>query len=190
MNDLPKEQPAEEKYGLDLVLYPNKTLTKGNEKVTRGMLPKVVTNIGIMEKMLQQHDGVGLAAPQVGINMQFCIIRHEDCNVNMINPQIVSHSKDTVRDSEGCLSLPDVVVSIKRRRLFTVEYLDEKWEVQCRTFEGFEARIVQHEIDHLVGILLTHRMNEVDKMKNRFALRHLRSLAENEDTDSPDATTA
>jgi len=178
MNDLPKEQPVEEKIGLDLVLYPNKTLTSGNEKVTKDQLQMVRDNIEIMEKMLLKYDGVGLAAPQAGINMQFFIIRHENCNINMINPQIVSHSKDTVKDSEGCLSLPDVIVSVKRRRLLTVEYLDEKWEVQCRTFEGFEARIVAHEINHLVGILLTHRMNEVDKMKNRFALRHLRSLAE------------
>jgi len=178
MNDLPKEQPVEEKIGLDLVLYPNKTLTSGNEKVTKDQLQMVRDNIEIMEKMLLKYDGVGLAAPQAGINMQFFIIRHENCNINMINPAIVSISKEKGVDIEGCLSLPDIMVSVKRSKFILVNYLDENWEMQNRTFEEFEARIVAHEIDHLVGILLTHRMNEVDKMKNRFALRHLRSLAE------------
>lgn len=191
MNETREEGSAAEEYGnLELTLYPNKILTTGNKKVTQEMLPEVINNIEIMEKMLQHHNGVGLAAPQVGLNMQFFIIRHEDCNINVINPNIVSYGKDKEKGVEGCISLPDVLVSVKRSKSVVINYLDEKWEVQHRTFKGFEARIVQHEIDHLSGILLTHRMNEIDKIKNRFALRNLRYMAENEDTDNPDAQTA
>lgn len=181
MNETLKKGSPEENGNLELTIYPNKILTAGNKRVEKERLFVVKHNIEIMERMLQHHDGVGLAAPQVGINMRFFIIRHEDCNVNIINPDIVSLSKDKEKDVEGCISLPDILVSVKRSKSVVINYLDEKWEVQHRTFEGFEARIVQHEIDHIVGILLTHRMNDCDKIKNRHALRNLRYMAEEGD---------
>ena len=168
---------------LKLVLYPHKILTSSNQPITKKLLYRVLPNIEKMEELLKTHDGVGLAAPQVGINLRFCIIRYKGCNVNMLDPYILSHGRDIDIDREGCMSLPDVTVSVKRHKAITVWYFDENWTEKKEVFEGFCARIIQHEINHLDGILLTHHMSHTDKIKNRNALRHLRSLSEDEQTD-------
>jgi len=163
---------------LKLILYPNKILKKINQPITKKLLYRVLPNIEKMEELLKTHDGIGLAAPQVGINLRFCIIRYKNCNINMLDPYILSHGKDTDVLKEGCMSLPDVTSSVKRYRAITVWYYDENWIEKKEVFEGFEARIIQHEIDHLDNILLTHHMSHTDKIKNRNALRYLRSLSE------------
>lgn len=175
---------------LKLILYPNKILTKSNRPITRELLYRVLPNIEKMENILKKHDGVGLAAPQVGINLRFNIIRYKECNINMLDPYILSHGKDFDIVKEGCISLPDVTVSVKRFKMITVWYYDENWIEKKEVFEGLCARIIQHEVDHLDGILLTHRMSHTSKIKNRNALRLLRYMAENENTDNSDATTA
>ncbi len=164
---------------LKLILYPNKNLTKPNQPITKKLLYRVLPNIGKMEDILKKHDGMGLAAPQVGINLRFCIIRYKNCNINMLDPYILSHGKDTDIDQESCISIPDIIVSVKRKKVITVWYFDENWMEKKEVFEGFCARIIQHEIDHLDGILLTHLMSHTSKIQNRNALRYLRSL-ENE----------
>lgn len=168
---------------LKLVLYPNKILTKANDTIindeTRKRFDRVSSKIEEMESILKKHDGVGLAAPQVGINLRFCLIRYKDRNINMLDPYILSHGKETDIVVEQCISLPDVTVSVKRFTMITVWYYDENWVEKKEVFEGFCARIIQHEINHLEGILLTHHMSHTDKIKNRNALRYLRSL-ENE----------
>ncbi len=174
---------------LKLILYPNKILTKANSTITKENLYRVLPKIQEMEKILKQHDGIGLAGPQVGINLRFCIIRYKNCNINMLDPYILSHGKETDIIKEGCISLPDVTVSVKRFTNIVVWYFDENYEEKKEMFEGSCARVIQHEIDHLNGILLTSRMSHTSKIKNRNALRLLRYVAENEDTDNSDAPT-
>lgn len=160
---------------MELIVYPNKILTKHNESVTKDNLPSL-SQIQEMERILDEGHGVGLAAPQVGINLTFFIVRYNNLSLNVFNPEIIWHSKDTEVDKEGCLSFPQVSAKMNRYKSITVKWLNDKLEEQKETFNGFAARIFQHEMDHLNSILLTHRMSHADKIRNRYALRILKSV--------------
>src|SRR3972149_9534299 len=111
-------------------------------------------------------EGVGLAAPQVGKNLKVFIINHEGQKRVIINPKILSKSKDKRATKkkisrkeilEGCLSLPNYYGPLNRSLSIKIEYLDEKGDKKVEEFKGFLAQIVQHEIDHLNGILFIAR---------------------------------
>lgn len=98
-------------------------------------------------------NGVGLAASQVGILKRAIFIFNDRKNgYFMINPVITNQSVDTEEAIEGCLSYPGYEKKIARSKKITVEYFTEKWEKVIREVEGFEARIILHECEHLDGI--------------------------------------
>ena len=102
--------------------------------------------------------GVGLAAPQVGILRRFFIVLADDeVRRVFINPQIVSTSQDMCDFEEGCLSIPNVYEKISRPAKITVQALNEQGKPFTLEAEGFLARIIQHEYDHLEGILYIDR---------------------------------
>ena len=103
-------------------------------------------------------DGVGLAAPQIGISKRFFVITSDD-NVRrvFINPQIVATSSDLCDYEEGCLSLPGVSENIKRPSKVTVQALDENGKPFMLEADELLARIIQHENDHLDGIVYIDR---------------------------------
>ena len=103
-------------------------------------------------------DGVGLAAPQIGISKRFFVITSDD-NVRrvFINPQIVATSSDLCDYEEGCLSLPGVSENIKRPSKVTVQALDENGKPFVLEADELLARIIQHENDHLDGIVYIDR---------------------------------
>jgi peptide deformylase len=111
----------------------------------------------LMRRALRQSkNGVGLAAPQIGIAKRACVIWHRrqsgEC-IRMANPVLVAHSETMNEDREGCLSYPGVFVPIVRYDWVSVEWRDvETWVVQRQHFQGFQGRVVQHEIDHLSGV--------------------------------------
>jgi peptide deformylase len=114
-------------------------------------------------------EGVGLAAPQIGKNVQVFICNYKDFNKVVINPVILSIEKQKAKDSkkeskreilEGCLSLPYYYGPLKRAKAVTVEYLDEAGEKVTEKFEGFNAQIILHEIDHLNGVLFIDHLLE------------------------------
>jgi peptide deformylase len=116
-----------------------------------------------MLDVMYTHDGVGIAAPQVGFDLRVIVVDRsagEDasaCRV-MINPEIVRTASATsyqVEAVEGCLSLPGQSFKVKRSSVAKVRWQTLAGEHRAETFEGFEARIVQHEIDHLMGILIS-----------------------------------
>lgn len=100
-------------------------------------------------------NGVGLSGNQVGILKRIIIILDNDNPIPMINPEIKSHSKNIIVQDEGCLSIPQTFVSKNRYQNILVKYRDLKGKPHFQNYEGFTARIIQHEIDHLDGILMT-----------------------------------
>lgn len=108
-----------------------------------------------MEDSMIEMKGVGIAAPQVGINTRVChiTIGKSRKTFPMINPEILEKSKETDIDTEGCLSLPRHWGPVERSIWVKAKFTDAKGNDRVMTFDDFDARIVQHEVDHLNGIL-------------------------------------
>lgn len=126
----------------------------------------------IVREMLQtmySADGIGLAAPQVAINKQIIVV---DCEpdepanppIVLINPTITQFQGDTCLYQEGCLSIPGVYLDVKRPEIIQVSYKDESGRPKTLNAEGLLARAIQHEIDHLNGVMF------VDRVENQIAL--------------------
>lgn len=142
----------------------------------------------LIETMRAQH-GVGLAAEQVGEPLAVCVVevplemdRDEKgllynpgvvMPLVLVNPRLVSASHETETADEGCLSFPGLYAPIARPVEVTVEYLDLQGRPQTCTFRKFVARVVQHEMDHLAGVLLVDRMSALKKMTLGGQLKRL-----------------
>ena len=105
-----------------------------------------------MRETMYQANGVGLAAVQVGILRRAIVIDCGDGYIELVNPEIIS-SEGEQFEEEGCLSLAGVR-SAKRYRKIQVRYQDDRFRTRYKTYEGWTAQIVQHEIDHCNGILI------------------------------------
>lgn len=119
-----------------------------------------------MQETMLSVDGVGIAAPQVGINLQLALARlnpetKNELIITLINPEISNLSEEMSEMEEGCLSVPKKWGNTKRHKSLTVIFEDLKGQKQTLHLEGFNARIVQHEIDHLNGKLFIDRADEV-----------------------------
>jgi peptide deformylase len=130
--------------------------------------PQVQVLIDNLLATLQAANGVGIAAPQVSESLQLLIIASRP-NVRyphaplmdpiaLINPRVVDHSGETVKDWEGCLSVPGLRGTIARYQEIEVEYLDRNNRLKTQVFTDFVARIFQHEFDHLNGLAFIDRL--------------------------------
>lgn len=118
-----------------------------------------------MKDTMFDADGIGLAAPQVSKNIRVVICRfnHSSENeviVDMINPIITSHSEEKHLHEEGCLSLPKKYDNVMRHTWVVVKYLDRKGRENVLKLSGLNARIVQHELDHIDGKLYVDRVGK------------------------------
>lgn len=106
-----------------------------------------------------EYDGVGLAAPQIGLNLRVAIVDVDDESgtIEMINPRIIKTAGEQT-GPEGCLSFPDLFGEVTRPDFVKIEALDRKGRSYSLEAEGFLARAIQHEIDHLDGILFTTKV--------------------------------
>ena len=118
-----------------------------------------------MEVTMIKKDGVGLAAPQVGKNIRVITVNTKEGVICCINPEITKKSIMKEIDEEGCLSIPETFGKVKRHKNVTCIYLDRVGNKQELKAKGLLARIIQHEIDHLDGILF------IDKAKNIKSVR-------------------
>ena len=124
--------------------------------------------------------GVGLAAPQIGLAIRLFIVDtapfsdDEDCTEEeqkdlrefkrvFINAKILEQQADEWAFNEGCLSIPDVREDVFRKPKITIEYLDENFETKKESFDGLIARVIQHEYDHIEGILFTDKLSSLKK---------------------------
>ena len=114
-----------------------------------------------MRDTLYAFDGVGLAAPQIGVSKRIIVIDIGDNLIELINPEIISREGEQT-GSEGCLSVPEVVGLVTRNNLVTVKGLNREGQEVVYEAEKLLARVFQHEIDHLDGILFIDRANETN----------------------------
>jgi len=112
----------------------------------------VLSLVKDMFEVMYANDGVGLAAPQLGVSLRI-IVMDDGKPRTMINPQIVYRSEEKIVGEEGCLSVPEIFENVERSKEVIVKYKDEKGVEQEEKFVDYSARIVQHEYDHLDGIL-------------------------------------
>ena len=122
-----------------------------------------------MQATMLERNGVGIAAPQVYVSKRVIIVasrpnpRYPDAPemdaVVMVNPEILEQSEVTVLGEEGCLSVPNERGQVTRAETIKVQYFTLQGELVETVFQGFPARIVQHEIDHLNGILFVDRLS-------------------------------
>lgn len=122
--------------------------------------------------------GIGLAAPQVGVTKRVLVVDVSPKDgprdpIRMANPEIVWHSDELAVYEEGCLSLPDQYADVERPQKIRFRYLDEKGVPQEREAEGLLATCIQHEIDHLDGIIF---VDHLSALKRRMILRKLAKL--------------
>ena len=110
-----------------------------------------------MIKIMYASDGVGLAAPQIGVLRNVIVFRFEDEVHVLLNPEISWRSEETVTDAEGCLSLANLATDVERAQKVRVEGEDLDGNRQVYELEGLRARILQHEVDHLNGMMIIDR---------------------------------
>lgn len=127
--------------------------------------------IGDMVETMHNADGCGLAAPQVGIPRRILVVDGNDLadrypelkgfHREMINPRFTFESEETASYEEGCLSIPNVDADIVRPARIRVRYLDPAFQETEEDFEGFAARMIQHEMDHLDGVLFVDHASPI-----------------------------
>ncbi len=147
-----------------------------------------VKEIGPAQRMLiaslietmHQNKGVGLAAPQVGINEQIFVADVGEGPMAFINPHILKRRGSEVME-EGCLSIPGVLVNIKRPKTILVQYLNEKNQKLKRECTDLLARVIQHETDHLHGKLIVDYVRWGQKLKIRKQLKEIHRLRKDQD---------
>ncbi len=115
-------------------------------------------------------DGLGIAAPQVGKNIRVFIVTlnrktENQVIVTMVNPRVVAHSAEMVIAEEGCLSVPGKYGNVERFVDVVVEFFDLNGERQMFELNGLNARVAQHEMDHIDGVLFVDRMKEAEGRK-------------------------
>lgn len=118
-----------------------------------------------MFSMMYEWKGIGLAAPQIGLSRQMLVLdtQEKQEKIALINPRIVSYSNETVEMKEGCLSIPEVEAEIERPCSIEVCGLDPNGKQLCIEAEGMLARVLQHEIDHLSGVLFVDHLKPHEK---------------------------
>ena len=127
-----------------------------------------------MWETLYNAKGVGLAAPQIGMSIRLFLIDtlqlNEEDEKNptgfkkaFINPQVLDEQGKPWEYEEGCLSIPDVRGDVSRPEQITIQYQDENFKTYTETFNGIDARVIQHEYDHIEGILFTEKLKPIKK---------------------------
>ena len=127
-----------------------------------------------MYETMYQAEGLGLAAPQIGLPIRLLVIdgkrvedeeEHELRNFKriLINPHIIEETGEEWEFNEGCLSIPAIREDVKRKPELLLRYMDENFEEHEERFDGLKARVLQHEMDHVNGILFTDRISPLRK---------------------------
>jgi len=125
-----------------------------------------------MFETMESANGIGIAAPQIGKALRIFVVDGtkledeegmDDFRKVFVNPHIIDETGDEWKFEEGCLSIPGLREDVSRNENVTIKYFDENWEPHEDTFDGMKARIVQHEYDHIEGILFTDHVSPLKK---------------------------
>lgn len=160
---------------LPIYAYGHPILRKETEEIEENY-PELSKLLDDMFETMYHTKGMGLAAPQIGRNIRLFIVDTEQLNTEerdeeasefireiFINPIILDESGKKWEYEEGCLSIPDVRGNVARTPKVRIEYYDDKFELQDRIFDGITARVIQHEYDHLEGILFVDLLKPLKK---------------------------
>jgi peptide deformylase len=160
----------------EILTTPDPFLRERARKV-RSVTSEVKSLIDDMIETMRSAPGVGLAAPQIGVGLRVIVAEYgepsEDAEAEpipaklhaIVNPEIVRHSNETNLDNEGCLSIPGYMGEVERYDVITVKGLNRHGKPLKIKTNGWMARIIQHEIDHLEGVLFIDRATQVWKME-------------------------
>ncbi|MHB9112602.1 MAG: peptide deformylase [Thermoleophilia bacterium] len=127
-----------------------------------------------MIRIMHAADGVGLAAPQIGVLRKVIVFRLDKEEHVLVNPEITWRSEETITDAEGCLSLASLAVDVERAKQVRVEGEDLDGNHKIFELEGLKARILQHEIDHLEGLMIVNRTSREQRKDLMARLRKIK----------------
>ena len=164
---------------LPIVAYGDPVLKQKCKEISKDY-PNLKELISNMYETMYGALGVGLAAPQIGLPIRLFLVdttpfaedenlsedernKIKDFKQTFINARILEEDGDEWPFNEGCLSIPDVREDVFRKPTITIEYQDENFEKQLKTFDGLIARVIQHEYDHIEGILFTDKLSSLKK---------------------------
>ena len=167
-----------------IVLYGSSVLRKKADEIKRDETDVKKLSDDMFETM-ENADGIGLAAPQIGISKRIFVVdgtmledeKMKNFKKVFINPKIISESGEDWGFEEGCLSIPSIRENISRKTDIEITYFDENWNQFTDHFDGMRARVIQHEYDHIQGKLFTdylpslkrkliaNKLNEISKGK-------------------------
>ena len=163
---------------MEILLVPNEILRQKSKRLKKITKEDIKIANQMMEIMIKA-PGVGLAANQVGILKQIVTINYEDkesdkrANYILFNPLITEYSEEKVIMEEGCLSLPEQYADVERSKQIILEYIDENEKIIKKEIDGYEARILQHEIDHLSGKLF---VDYLSSLKRNILIKKVQKL--------------
>lgn len=171
----PKPYSSSAEY-LRVLVYPDKTLRLRSEELTSENIDDDLTPfVHSMIRTMYEDMGVGLAAPQVGKSLRIIVIdvtQERKSPLVLFNPVIVDRKGREV-DEEGCLSVPGISAKVRRSENIVLEYQTATGERTGLEAEGFPARVLQHEIDHLEGVLFVDKLGPSGSLAARKTLREL-----------------
>lgn len=166
-----------EKETLDIFKYGDKVLLSQSIEI-KNIDENLINLSKNMIKTMCFSNGIGLAAPQIGKLIQLVVIdltvgENSDEVLTLINPQILeSLGKET--DNEGCLSFPGITLDINRKTKILLKAIDINGKEINREFENFKARVIQHEIDHLKGVLIIDRVSSLKKELTKKKIKKIK----------------
>ena len=161
-----------------IVAYGDPVLKKKAKPVDPGKIDIKEISEDLFETM-HKASGVGLAAPQIGKSIRMFVIdatpmedeKYKNFKSVFINPEMLHEDGEPWKYEEGCLSIPGIREDIARNEIVRIRYFDENWELQEKVYDGILARIIQHEYDHIEGVLFTDRLSGFKKrlLKGKLA---------------------
>jgi len=172
---------------LKLEIYPAKVLRKKAAKVEK-VDASIRALIEFMFKVMYEEEGIGLAAPQIGVSLRIFVVDVPNTEKNTtetdppsasggpmvyVNPVITCLPGKVVPYEEGCLSLPDIRGDVLRPPVISVTALDDHSKEFTQVAGGLLSRCIQHETDHLDGVLIIDKMVQMSRIKNKTAIKDL-----------------
>ena len=156
---------------LQIITVPNPLLKEKSEDVKEFNQNLKNTIRNMYDTLYSSGNGIGLAAPQVGIMKRIVVIDIKEKDkpnpITFINPKIVKKSKETFVNEEGCLSIPDFFANVERYKEVEVQWLNENGDLKSANYNGLMSICIQHEIDHLNGVLF---IDHISKIKRKMAV--------------------
>jgi len=167
---------------LPIYLYGHSILRKVTKDISPDY-PDLKTLLDNMFETMYKADGVGLAAPQIGLEDRILVIdlapyaeddpSFKDFKKVFINAHIIERDGEEANIEEGCLSIPGIHEKVSRKNRIRIQYMDENFQPHDEVYEGFKARVIQHEYDHLEGMMFVDHLSGIRKQMIRSKLNKM-----------------